>query len=514
MTGPRRFLTLTLLAVGLIGLVAANSLVYFTRVDLTENRLHTIADATRELISGLEDEVSITYYLSERLSERFPQPREIVDLLNEYRAASRGNVRVRVVDPTDLDRPEEVEALGVVPQQLQITEEGEQRLAVVYSGIVVEYLDHSEVVPFVFSSTTLEYDLTTAIRSLALDESRSLAFILGDGSQSLERSYRFAATELSRSYDVRSIRRGEPVPDDVDVAVVTDAHLLTEDELGPVMDYLDRGGSLLVTVERAEVDLGGGLAASRVADPAAFGALEERGVTVGEGLLLDESHTRIRIQEVSAEFSVTRAYPYPHWPATLEQYTDPDHPVTARYTGLDLYWPTFLEARGNASVLVASTPQAWLMREPFVLNPQLSAQFVRDAAETRGQYGLVAVSTGTKATVESADDTVAANGRLAVVADADFLRDELLEATGSAQNIEFVQNLAQWLSADESLLAIRTRASRNLSLQRIDDPAARRAAIFVAHAVNIVIVPGAVVAYGLVRLARRRSRARLGGSER
>ncbi|MFP4115308.1 MAG: Gldg family protein [Spirochaetota bacterium] len=498
MTSRRRLLLESVLTVSLIVLAAANGIVYSTRIDLTENRLHTIADASRELVSGLENEVSITYYLSDRLSERYPQPQEIVDLLNEYAASSRGNVTIRVTDPMELERPDEVEALGIVPQQLQVTEEGEQRFAIVYSGIVIDYLDRRDVVPFVFSASTLEYDLTTSIRSLALDESPSLVVVLGEPDQTLDNSYRYVATELSRSFDVRDLALGDPIPDDVDVAMLVDAHLFGESDLAPIRAYLDRGGALLVTVERVEVDLRRGLSVSAVGDAPIFDFLAEHGIVVGDGMLLDESHNQIQVEEVTPQFTVTRTYPYPHWPTAREQYTSAEHPVTARFTGLDLYWPTWLEETESSRAIVASTPSAWIMNEPYDTNPQQATQLYRDAPATRGQYGLVAVS----------DE---AAGRLAVVADSDFLLDGLLQATRSGHNIEFVQNLAQWLSADEALLEIRTRASRNLSLNAIDDPAVRSAGTVVAHVVNIALVPGAVAVYGVVRLAGRRRRSRRGG---
>ncbi len=505
MRGSRRRLLVHGLVLSAIVLATANSLVYFTRVDLTERRIHTISHVSRELLEGLEYDVSITYYRSARLVERFPEPREIVDVLEEYAAVS-GAVSARFVDPSGLERPEDVEALGIVPQQLTVTEGGERRTAVVYSGVVIEYLDRRAVLPFVFQPETLEYDLTTAIDNLLRDERRYLGLLLGDQTRGVEESYRFVASELARTYEVRLVRPGEIIPDDLDVVLVTDAHRLWPEDVPLLAEYLERGGSVLLTLNAVEVELRNGIQPRAVGRTPVHELAAMHGVTVGGSLLLDESHNPIEVEEVAAGVSVTRSYPYPHWPVVLPRYTSEEHPVTARFPGLDLYWPGTVAVDPDypgARIIAASTPRAWLMHEPFELNPQRSAQLLRDAEHTRGQYGLVAVSR----------QQTGPGGRLAVVSDSHFLRDDLLQATGSAWNLEFASSLAHWLSHDERLLEVRTRASRVLTLSAVTD-AQREATIrFTARALNVVLLPLSVMLYGAFRLRRRKRRSRVGGRQ-
>ena len=456
---------------------------------------------TREVASSARHEVTITYYRSALLERRYPQPREIADLLNEYAAASGGRVTVRVVDPRSDDAVPAAESLGVVPRQLQTSEGEEQRIAVVYSGIVVEYLDRRESIPFVFGTSTLEYDLTRAIRDLVRGEGTVVAIVVGDPARTLEADYRLLANGLAVGFEVRPLRAGEPIPDEVDVALLIDAQRLESDAVASVASYLARGGALFAAYDAVEVSIAGGLRARTGAPDAIRPLLAEYGIRPGETLLLDEEHNQIPVEETTEEFRLQRLYPYPHWPVVPPRYTSADHPVTARFEGLDLYWPTYVEAgppAGAVSIIAASSPRAWTMAAPFRLAPQAAMELSRGADETRGQYGVVAVSGG----VES-------NGRVALVADADFLRDELIQAGASPQNINFARNLIEWLASDEALLTIRTRPVRSLALDAIDEPAVERTAAFFARAVNMVLVPAAVVAAGIVRYARRRRRARL-----
>ena len=512
------------LTVTLILLVMANSVVWYGRIDLTERGLHTLTQTTREMLDRLEDEVTITYYVSDLLTERYPRIRDAVDLLLEYEAAARGRVRIRQTSPDTLDNPQSVEELGVIPQQLRITNAGETRLAVVYSGLVVEQLDRRETIPFVFGAQTLEYELTTAISDLVRDDARDLAIVLGDPLDRLEEDYRLVATELSRSYEVRLLNPGEAIPDDVDVALLVDAHRLTTAELAPARSYLERGGALLLTLERYEVDLSRGFSARRTDPAAVFDFIRELGMEVGTGMLLDREHNSIPVEELAGDVRVTRAYPYAHWPVTLEQYTDPEHPVTARHPGLDLAWPTWIAAgtqapgevreqagdRYESQTIAGSTPGAWTMQDPVVIDPQQQERLMRDADRTAGQRGLVAVARSRRVS----------GARVAVVADADFLRDVYLQATGSRYNLDFVTNLAQWLSNDVGLLGIRARGAGERGLDAIAEPRRERTVVFLARAVNLVLVPSAVALVGVVRLGRRRrggaarGRGRTGGGPR
>lgn len=98
-----------------------------------------------------------------------------------------------------------------------------------------------------------------------------------------------------------------------------------------------------------------------------------------------------------------------------------------------------------------------------------------------------------------------------VVADADFLKSRLIRATQSGHNLGFIESSAQWLTNDEDLLEIRTRAARDLRLNAFEDPAQKRAFVVFAQALNIYVVPAMVIVIGIVRFLRRRRRAAVRG---
>ncbi|TVQ19856.1 MAG: hypothetical protein EA382_15870, partial [Spirochaetaceae bacterium] len=288
--------------------------------------------------------------------------------------------------------------------------------------------------------------------------------------------------------------------DDVDVVFVADAQFLSQVELDRVADYLGRGGAVLFAVSGYSIDLDGTLVARRIAGEPVRELLTEAGIVVGRDLLLDERHQSIPVRETAAGFDTQRLVGYPFWPVFTRNHTSETHPVTAHFTGLDLFWPTWLQtAAGDPTVetIVASSPRAWLVESPQDVTP--GSDGADPGGRPRGQFGVVA--TGANA---------ATGSRIAVVADGGFVIDRLVATTDSRHNIAFAVALVQWLSGDDEMVSVRARRARSL---RFDESvtADRRAVIGAWSLVlNGVVVPGATLVIGAFVIVRRRHRVRGG----
>jgi ABC-type uncharacterized transport system involved in gliding motility auxiliary subunit len=95
-----------------------------------------------------------------------------------------------------------------------------------------------------------------------------------------------------------------------------------------------------------------------------------------------------------------------------------------------------------------------------------------------------------------------------VVADADFAADAI-QYTQAEYNLVFLSNCVEWLSMEDDLLAIKTRAQADTRLSRISEPGRRAAAMRASQVINVVVVPLLVIAAGVARLLlRRRNKAR------
>ncbi|MFP4563816.1 MAG: Gldg family protein, partial [Spirochaetia bacterium] len=136
----RKQIITSFLVLAIIVFAGLNSVRFFKRIDLTENRVYTISRVSRELFKEIPEIVHITYYRSDKLDDLSPIPRLVEDLLQEYTAHSRGRISMEVVDPAATGQEQSVEMMGLIPQQVEVVERNERSVARIYSGIVVRYL--------------------------------------------------------------------------------------------------------------------------------------------------------------------------------------------------------------------------------------------------------------------------------------------------------------------------------------------------------------------------------------
>src|SRR4028118_361188 len=72
----------------------------FGRFDATRDELYTLSKASQDTMAGLEDPVTVTAYFTEDLPPPYSgNARYVRDLLEEYRAASRGKLAFEFLDP-------------------------------------------------------------------------------------------------------------------------------------------------------------------------------------------------------------------------------------------------------------------------------------------------------------------------------------------------------------------------------------------------------------------------------
>jgi ABC-type uncharacterized transport system involved in gliding motility auxiliary subunit len=211
----------------------------------------------------------------------------------------------------------------------------------------------------------------------------------------------------------------------------------------------------------------------------------------------------------------------------LADNVNPEHPVGALFQGVDLYWASPLElnppGQVEASPLFTSTPEAWSMREPFIVSPDITLfQMERDAFQTRGTKIFGAALSGVfpsffsgaeKPTREGSEEvlpdmpTDAAASRIIVVGDSDFASN-IINVSGARYNLDFLLRAADWLASDDDIIGIRNRQQQTGRLDKIIDPELRALAMRFSQVANVGFVPLLVIAAGIVLAWRRRTRAR------
>jgi len=519
--------TLSILILIIITLCVMVSRRLWFRLDLTKGKSYTISAVSRNLHNDIPEQVRITYYLSDKLKSIHPLPGEIEDLLREYAGFSRGKIQVSVRDPAKAKITSQVEQLGIQPQQIQTVEQDQASVITVYTGIVIEYLDQMDVLPVVFSLETLEYDLTSRIRSLVRGSSRLLGVIVGDDARRWNENYRQLQNAYTQAgYQFRLITDGQDIPDTIPALLVLGGvESLDETALYRIDRYIQNGGKVLFTVKGVAIDLEGGLEARLLSDSGLLGMLTGYGATVQPEIVMDKSSLTMQYQTRSPNgATLVRITRNPQWIRVLAEGGNPGHPVSTRFNGLDLYWASPLTLNApqgvEADYLFTSTDDAWSMKEPFYTNPEVPYLFERDAAYTRGKKILGASLAGTfpswfagKPKPEPEDGSELADmpfqakpARVIVIGETEFATS-FINVSNGQRNLDFMVQAADWLCNDDDIIGIRSRVSGSGRLDKIIEKEKKASAMKFAQVINVYIVPLLVILAGILLALRRRSQA-------
>ena len=503
----------------------AGSLVRF-RIDLTRDRLFTLSPISRTLASRIPETVGITYYRSAALADLHPGIRMAQDLLVELEAHGAGKIRVFVRDVPE--NPGRLEALGILPRQLQVESGGEARIATVYAGVLVEYLDDYRVLPSVLGPELLEYEVVKAVFSLVNGSIPVAAIREGDGDKDSEGDYRLLRAALVRAgYEVRLSPRGAPVEPDVSVLFILGNTALSDRDAYVVDRYLKGGGGVFAAVRGVYVNPDRNLEARPIESDPFLDLLAAYGVRVRKELVLDASSLSVPFQAQGPDGrTIYRSMRYPHWVAVDRENVDATHPAAAGYSSLDLYWPSPLEILDrpglSARVLVRSSSRAWLQTRTFAASPGDEPLFRAEEESTRGQYVLAvalsgfsprvhpgeesAISGQTGSAIETQSASGGRAGRLVVAGSSDFLTD-LMGMSGSEANAFFAASAADWLSSGDDLPPPSAMgAPRRIRLP--EEETSRRRTVLAVYGFNMLIVPSLTGLIAVLRWTRRRRRER------
>jgi gliding-associated putative ABC transporter substrate-binding component GldG len=512
--------TLSILVIIIVVLSLMVSRRLWFRLDLTSSKSYTISAVSRNLHNEISDQIRITYFISDKLKTMYPMPGEIEDLLREYAGFSRGKIQLTVRDPARMNVTNEIEQLGIIPQQIRIVEQDQASVATVYTGLLIEYLDQIEILPVVFSLETLEYDLTSRIRSMVRGTPRILGVIVGDNPWRWNEDYRqLQGGYMYSGYQLRLISAGEEIPDTLPALLVLGGvETFDETALYHIDRYIQSGGKALFAVKSIHVDTEATLEARILSDGGLLSMLSTYGVTVFPEIVMDSSSLPMQYQTRTPSGSIQlRIIRNPQWINVLGENGNPDHPVSANFGGLDLFWANHLELNPpwgvEADYLFTSTDKAWSIREPFQTNPEAAYLFERDMRETLGTKILGASLAGIfpswfsgipKPDAELPDMPSAAKAsRIIVIGETDFATS-LMNASSGQRNLDFLVQAADWLCNDDDIIGIRARASQLGRLDKIVDEDRRKTIMQYAQLVNVYTIPLLVIAAGIFYASQRR----------
>ena len=477
-----------LLVAALIGVNLAGSYIS-GRLDLTPGHAYTLSPATRDLVRGLPDIVTVKVFASKELpTEVALMKRDLEDVLSDLRSAGRGKVRVYERDPAD--SPEirrDAQNLGIQPVQFNVVGKSELQVKDGFFGLAIQYADGVEAIPFIRQTEDLEYRLASSIRSLTRTKKPVLGLIDPEDPRR-GRSFRILEDQLRKGYEVRTFGVADSVQPALDVSVLVLAgspDSVAAPEKQRIAAFLARGGTALVLASGMGISSQSPVASPR---PVVWNdLLKPFGVSIRQDMVYD----LVANQIVPMQSDMGQVLqPYPLW-------------IRARGSGASIIadgageiflpWTSSIDTSGAGTrvPLLLSSRGSGVVEGETDLNPG------RGFPQVDLKPRLLAVS----ATAGGKDSSGAVKGRIVVVGNSDFVADRY--GSQAPANITFALNAVDWLAQDPSLIAIRSRDRRPPPL--VFPSAAAQETVKYG---NVLLLPVLVVLYGVLRLSARRRRAR------
>ena len=417
------------------------------RLDLTPGKAYTLSRPTRQILSGVDDLVTITLFASKKLPPQISLlKRAVDDFLRDIRRAGRGNVRIVELDPLeDEEAREKAVSLGIPPIQFNVVGQSELQISEGYMGLAIQYADEVETIPVISRSEDLEYRIASAVRAMTRSDTLVVGMMTGVGDNPMSpRTYEALRAQLRDRYELRSVSLpadSEPA-DDIDVLVIAgEPDSLPEAQLERLRAFFARGGGALIMVTGMTFDAQRPFAMPR---PVSWNSLlEDFGVTVRSDMVYDLRSN----QSVSLNTQFGRLFvPYPFW---VQATSTGATVMNERISGLFFPWGSSLAVAPADSATViplfVSSAAGGVSAIPTYLDPQ--RQFDTDSLSSR----LLAAAVVPPA----AEEDGTAPGRVVLVGNEEFVTDR--HARSAPANLVFALNAIDWLAQDEALIRIRSK---------------------------------------------------------
>jgi len=478
-------LLIIIVMLGIIFFVNVLSARFFIRADLTENKKYTLTDASKEILSGIDDIVNIHLYFSDKLPPYLANlENEVKDMLDEYRAYAGSDIRIEFIDPaSDPELKQKVRRMGIPELQLRVFEKDQRQIRNAFLGISIQYGDKNEVIPVVQSLDNLEYDLTSAILKVTETKEYIIGWIGTRERDESATGFSEVQKLLDEGYLVRSFEPDKltTIPQNIDTLIVPGNQSLPERALFAIDQYMMANKEIIFLSDAVELS-GESLSASPVRQNI-HDLLEYYGIGIEPSLILDKSNAYAAFNSGFMRFSL----PYPFWPKILEQNFNKEKPEVNQLESLVLPWVSPIQYIGDeddditVSSLMKSSKVSWLTSEPFNMDPQQKFDISPDDL-VQSMAGVVVEGkfrsffeekpipekpqqATDKHPDEKPDEPILESDltSFVVISSTRFINNQFIQQF--RENVIFFQNIVDSLTIGDKLIGIR---SREVTIRELD----------------------------------------------
>lgn len=493
------------------------------RIDLTENKLYTLSQGTRSILSKLDEPITLRYYLSRDLATSLPPLKSYADrvreVLGEYERGSGGSLSVVEIDPKPFSE-EEDRAVAYGLRGVPLDAGG----SVLYIGLVgANSTGKEEVIPYLAldRESFLEYDLTKLVHNLSSNAKQHTVGVLstlpmsGMGPQAALRGVTappwVVMEQIQQLFNVVDIDpQSDSIPEQTDVLLLVHPKGLSDGMLYAIDQFVLGGGHALVfldpNADAEQPQMAGNMPIPGDRNSRLEKLMPSWGLELEDGIVAADLNLAATVRMERQGRAVT--FEYPVWLNTLPELLDQDDVITAQLGSVAFGTAGSLKTVEGAGTtvtpLVRTTDQAMRMPASMVAlgaDPQSllddykpGSEALTLAARVQGKAksafpdgkpaapktedGESAAETETAAEEDSAEHKAQGDINIIVVADADMLTDRywvrVQDFLGSriaspiAANGPFAINALDNLTGSSDLISVRNRGNLQRPFTRIE----------------------------------------------
>lgn len=409
------------------------------RMDLTKDKLFSISDQTRQILTTVESEVEIIGFFKEVGLDR----KEFLTLANQYKEYS-DKVKLTMVDPDK--SPGLATQYGITEYSTVVIARDEDSLKISLTDPLSDGIIN-----------TSENEITNAIIKLAKESKKTLYFIIGHGERDtadvsdVSGFGQLVNAVRDEGYEVSEllVKQNLDLPKYDSILVVAGPRkTLLQTEIDAIKNFIDEGGNTIFMLEPQ-------------GSPELVKMLSGYGIKIGNNIVIDPSSKLVGGGDVAP---------------IVAQY--PQHKITSDFKFATLFpfvrtvEPVSSEA-SNIESIAATSEYSWAETN-LDLFEQGKADF--ESGDRKGPVSVAVVG------------QLSEGGKIAVFGSAEFSSNRFLLFSG---NKDYVLNVVNWISGDENLITIRPKVAEQGKIVLTSSQ------LKFFFAITVILIPLIILASGI-----------------
>ncbi|MFI5211846.1 MAG: GldG family protein [Ignavibacteria bacterium] len=523
-----------LLVAGILIVINIIAVQVFFRWDLTPNKIYTLSDASKSIVSRLDDKLVVKAYFTDNLPSPYNNNRRYLqELLDDYRSASNKKISYEIISPSDEAQLEtEAQKYGIQPVQVQNVSNDRAEALKAYMGVVLLYGGKQEVIPFIGSTENLEYDITGVINRLIQPELKKIGVLSGPNMPGVDKISK-VNQYLSKFYNVTNVdaSKNAPIPADIRTLLVFTPKapqqqsqmmqqqapdVIPENLKFAVDQYIMNGGKVIFLLSKVNVSSQQQFQIAQVVGTGLEDMLESYGAKINNTIITDKECAFVSVPVQQGPIQMYTQIPFPYYPKIVN--INKEIPSFAGIGQVFLGFSSDLDlsvagTKGlkvlpllTTSPKTGSNPEFAIVQASGKMLPDSMFKFkdLSVGAIFEGKYHSfykgkqvpldTAQGSNPPSTIvkEESPDT-----KIIVIGNGDFAQDDF---RGPDENLLFFANIIDYMTDDAGLSMIRMKDANPKPLESVEDSTKA-----IVKYGMLVGPPLLVLLYGMMRWRKKKA---------